>query len=107
MTAEGTADRADEARAGHRFGAESRHSTASRWRWVRSFLGNVASSVIAGPATWPPVDIVVVELSTGSVVRRWHDGGEEAAGLLRGLNDDLLTLSPDEFIEKWDLPADL
>ena len=57
------------------------------------------------PASWPPVDIVVVDLSTGFVVKRWHEGGDEAAGLLRISNDDLITMPRDEFIEKWDVPS--
>ena len=105
MAAEETPDLTDESRAGQFFSAESRHSTVSPLRKVRSFLANLVLSAFSGPATWPPVDIVLVDLSTGSVVRRWHEGGEEAAALLRILSDDLTTMRPDEFIEKWDVPA--
>ena len=92
-------------RAGHFFRAESRHSTLPLLRKVRSLVGNLVLSALTGPTTWPPVDIVVVDLSSGLVVRRWHEGGEEAAALLRVLSDDLVTMAPDEFIEKWDLPV--
>jgi hypothetical protein len=95
----------DETRAEHLFCAEPRHSTVSSWRKVQSFVVNLVSSAYFGPATWPPVDIVLVDLSTGEVVRRWHEGGGEAAELLRVLSDDLLTMAPDEFIEKWDVTA--
>ena len=95
----------DETRAERFFRAEPRHSTVSSWRKVRSFVGNLVSSAFFGPATWPPVDIVLVDLSTGLVVRRWHEGGGEAAELLRVLSDDLITMAPDEFIEKWDVLA--
>lgn len=105
MAAEESPDPIDEPRAGLFYRAESRHSTLSGWRKVRSFLSNVALSAFAGPATWPPVDIVLVDLSSGLVVRHWHEGGEEAAGLLRLLSDDLATLRPEEFIEKWDVPV--
>lgn len=105
MAAEETADPTDGSRAGQFFRAESRHSTLSPWRKVRSFLANLVFSAFAGPATWPPVDIVLVDLSSSLVVRRWHEGGEEAAGLLRVLTDDLTTMRPDEFIDKWDVPC--
>ena len=87
------------------FSAESRPSTVSPWRKMRSFLGNLMLSAFSGPASWPPVDIVLVDLSTGSVVRRWHEGGEEAARLLTLLSDDLATMRRDEFVQKWDVPA--
>ncbi len=103
MAAEETPDLTD--RAERFFRAESRHSTLSRLKKVRSFVRNLVLSALTGPSTWPPVDIVLVDLSTGLVVRRWHEGGEDAAGLLRLLSDDLATMAPDEFIEKWQLPA--
>ncbi len=103
MTAEETPDLTH--RAEHFFRAESRHSTVSRLRKVRSFVGNLVLSALTGPSTWPPVDIVLVDLSTDLVVQRWHEGGEQAAGLLRLLTDDLTTMTPDEFIEKWGFPA--
>ena len=105
MAAEDAPDRTDGSRAGQLFRVESRHSTLSLWRKGRSFLANLVLSAFSGPATWPPVDIVLVELSSSLVVRRWHEGGEEAAGLLRLLSDDLTTMRPDEFIEKWDVPV--
>jgi hypothetical protein len=95
----------DESRAVQFFRAESRHTSVSSGRKIRSFLANLAASALSGPVTWPPVDIVLVDLSTGLVVRRWHEGGEEAAGLLRLLNDDLSALRADEFIDKWDIPV--
>ena len=100
MAAEGTPD----TRADHLFRVESQPSTVSSLRKVRSFIANLVLSLFSGPATWPPVDVVLVELSTGVVVRRWHEGGEEAAGLLSVLSDDLATMAPDTFIEKWDVP---
>ena len=100
--AEDTADLANGSRAGQLFRAESRHSTLSPWRKVLSFLANL---VFSASATWPPVDIVLVNLSSSLVVRRWHEGGEEAACLLRLLTDDLTTMIPDEFIDKWDVPG--
>ena len=105
MATEETPELTDDSRAGQFFSADSRHSTVSPWRKVRSFLGNLMLSAFGGPASWPPVDIVLVDLSTGLVVKRWHEGGEEAAGLLRLLSDDLTTRPRDEFIEKWDVPA--
>jgi hypothetical protein len=105
MAAEETPDVTDETRAEHFFRAESQHSTVSLWRKVRSFIANLVSSSFSGPASWPPVDVVLVDLSTGLVVRRWHEGGEEAVGLLRVLSDDLTTMAPNDFIEKWDVPA--
>jgi len=105
MTAEESSDLTGETRAEDLFRAESRHSTVSSSRKIRSFVGNLVTSAFAGPATWPPVDIVLVEISTGLVVRRWHEGGEQAAALLALLNDDLITMAPEEFIEKWDVPA--
>jgi hypothetical protein len=51
------------------------------------------------------VDVVLVDVSTGLVLRRWHEGGDEAAGLLSVLTDDLMALTPEQFIEKWDFPA--
>ena len=105
MAAEETSDLTNDTRAEQCFRAESRHSTLSPWRKGGLFVSNLVSSVFTGSATWPPVDIVLVELSTGSVVRRWHEGGEEAAGLLRVLSDDLVTMAPDAFIDKWDLPV--
>lgn len=106
MAAEESADLTDGSRAGQFFQAESRHSTLSPWRKVRSFLANLMLSAFAGPATWPPVDIVLVDLSSSLVVRRWHAGGEEAAGLFRLLSDDLTSMHPTEFIDKWDVPVE-
>ena len=105
MAAEGTPHLTDESPAGQFFRAESRDSSVSPWRKVRSFLVNLVSSAFTGPATWPPVDIVLVDVSTGAVVRRWHEGGEDAAGLLNILRDDLSTMRADDFIQKWDVPA--
>ena len=106
MAPEETSYFTDETRAEHLFRAEQRHSTVSSWRKVRSFAGNLVSSAfLVEPTSWPPVDIVLVDLSTGLVVRRWHEGGGAAAELLRVLSDDLITMAPDEFIEKWDVPA--
>ncbi len=105
MAGDETPDLTAESRAGECFRVESRDSTVSPSRKVRSFLANLLLSALSGPTTWPPVDIVLVDLSTGFVVRRWHEGGEEAAGLLRVLNDDLITMPPEEFVEKWDVPA--
>lgn len=104
MAADETPDLTAESRAEEFFRVESRDSTVSRSRKVRSFLANLLLSALTGPTTWPPVDIVLVDLSTGFVARRWHEGGEEAAGLLRILSDDLITLPAKEFIEKWDVP---
>jgi hypothetical protein len=98
-------DSADESRAAHVFRAETRHSTVSTWRKLRSFVANLAASAFSGPVSWPPVDVVLVDIATGAVVRRWHEGGEEAAGLLRLLNDDLSAMGADEFIDKWDVPV--
>jgi hypothetical protein len=105
--ADDTNDLADEARAGQFFRVESQGSTISASRKVRSFLANLVSSAVqlTAPTTWPPVDIVLLELSTGLVVRRWHEGGEDAASLLMILNDDLITMRPEKFIEKWDVPV--
>ena len=106
MGTEQTPDLTDESRAGQFFSAESRHSTVSPWRKVRSFLGNLVSSAFTSAApSWPPVDIVLVDLSTGFVVKRWHEGGDAATALLGILSDDLTTMRRDEFIEKWDVPA--
>ena len=105
MAAEDTPDLTDETRAEHVFRAESRPSSVSPWRKLRSFVGNLALTAFSGPVTWPPVDVVVVDRSTGLVVRRWHEGGDEAATLLGVLRDDLSTMAPGEFIDKWDLPV--
>ncbi len=77
MAVEETPHLAEESRAGHFFRAQLRHSTYSPWRKVRSFLGNLVLSAFTGPGTWPPVDIVLVDLSTGLVVRRWQEGGKK------------------------------
>jgi hypothetical protein len=106
MAAEEAAFPTDGSEAGQRFRVESRHSTLSPWRKVRSFLVNLVSCAFAGPATWPPVDIVLVDLANSLVVRRWHEGGEQAAGLLGLLSDDLTTMRPDEFIDTWGVPVE-
>lgn len=104
MAADETPDLTAGSRAGEFFLVESRDSTVSPSQKIRTFLANLLLSALTGPTTWPPVDIVLVDLFTGFVVRRWHEGGEEAAGLLRILRDDLITMPAKEFIEKWDVP---
>ena len=54
---------------------------------VRSLAGNLLAAVTVGSTpTWPPVDVVVVDVSTNRTLRVWHEGGEEAATLMSVLN---------------------
>ena len=105
MAAQENPDGDEAMRAEQVFRAESRHSTLSPWRKGRSLVVNLVLSVFSGPASWPPVDIVLEDLATGRVVRRWHEGGDEAVSLLGILRDDLVTMTPDAFMAKWDVPV--
>jgi hypothetical protein len=71
---------------------------------MRSLPANLLSAVtVGGSASWPPVDVLVVDASTDRTVRVWHEGGSEAATLLQVLNDDLAAMELDDFLQKWDL----
>ena len=94
-----------EVRAADRFRVESRPSTISLSKKVRTFVLNLFSAAVTGPATWPPVDVVLIDESTKGVVKTWHEGGEEASRLVTVLEEDLVGMSLDDFVEKWDVPT--
>lgn len=69
--------------AASRLRVESRRPQISAGKWVRSLVGNLLAAVPVGiPPTWPPVDVIVVDVSTNRTPRVWHEGGEEAASLM-------------------------
>jgi hypothetical protein len=65
---------------------------------------NLFPAAFSGPATWPPVDVVLVDQSTEGIVKTWHEGGDEASVFMAVLKEDLVGMSLDDFVEKWDLP---
>lgn len=90
--------------AGHRLHVETRQSTISMSKRVRALAGNILLALITGPSSWPPVDVVLVDEPTGRTVKTWQEGGEGASLLVTVLKDDLMKMTLNEFVEKWDLP---
>jgi hypothetical protein len=92
----------DDMLAASSFGVESRRPKISAGKWVRSLAGNLLAAVTVGSTpTWPPVDVIVVDISTNRTLRVWHEGGEEAATLMSVLNEDLNSMRPEVFLEEW------
>lgn len=90
--------------AADRLHVDARPTTVSTSKRVRAFVGNLFLAVITGPSTWPPVDVVLVDESTGRALKTWHEGGAGASLLIEVLNEDLAKMTLDEFVEKWDVP---
>ena len=83
---------------------ESRRPKMSAGRWVRSLVGNLLGAVTLGiTPTWPPVDVIIVDVSTNRTLRVWHEGGEEGARLMSVLNADLNSMRLEVFLEEWGL----
>ncbi len=90
--------------AAHSLRVESRRPKISAGKWVRSLAGNLLAAVTVGSTpTWPPVDVIVVDVSTNRTLRVWHEGGEEAATLMSVLNEDLNSMRLEVFLEEWGL----
>ena len=75
--------RGDDMPAASSLRVESRRPQISAGKWVRSLVGNLLAAVTVGiTPTWPPVDVIVVDVSTNRTLRVWHEGGEGAASLM-------------------------
>jgi hypothetical protein len=68
----------------------------------------LVSNVLTGDVGGPSVGQVVVRhRGDGRAVMRLDAGGEEeAAGLVSHVREQLTTLSPEEFCERWNLDPD-
>ncbi len=88
------------------FRVETRRTTLSPGRWVRTFVANAATAALAlQTLNWPPTDVVVVDRMTGTDRRRWQEYGSGAALLVEQLNEDIGTMDLVAFAEKWDVPV--
>ncbi len=74
-------------------------------RQTGTFLvGNLLAAVTLGIApTWPPVDVIIVDVSTNRTLPVWREGGEEGATLMSVLNEDLNSMRLEVFLEEWGL----
>ena len=65
------------------------------------FLGALGDSI----DDWPPLRVSIVDLTTGAVVYREKGlmGSGDAAGIKRGIDQDLNSLSLDEFCERYEI----
>jgi hypothetical protein len=48
-------------------------------------------------------DVVIIEIATGHVLKRWNERGSEAVVLLNVLRKDLERLSLASFTQEWSL----
>ena len=92
-------------RAGERLRVEARPSSISGWRRTRSYVLNLLAALISGPVSWPPVDIVLIDLPTGRILKTWYEGGDDASIMLSVLNEELAEMPYGEFLEKWDISS--
>ena len=92
-------------RAGERLRVETRPSSISGWRRKKSHALNLLSAIFWGPVRWPPVDIVLIDLATGRILKTWYEGGDDAAIMLSVLNEELAEMTYGEFLEKWKVAA--
>jgi hypothetical protein len=92
--------------ASERFQVESRRTTLSVGRKVRTLVANLLAGGFAGlTLNWPPIDVVLLDSATGGVVKRWQEHGNGAAALMATLNEDLAGMTLDDFVKKWDIPT--
>ena len=71
---------------------------------MRSLVGDLLAAVtVESTPTWPPVDVIVVDVSTSRTLCVWHPVGEEAASLTSVLNEDLNSMRLEVFLEEWGL----
>ncbi len=99
----------DDQVAGGRLRAETRASSLSAGKRARSFAGNLLGELVnlGAAGSWPPVDVVLIDVATGRTVKTWHEGGADASVLLSVLQEDLAKMPYGEFVEKWDIPSAL
>jgi len=88
-----------------RFRVESRRTTLSLGRKARTLVANLLAAGFTGLSlNWPPIDVVLLDTATGRVVKRWQEHGNGAAELMTTISEDLDGMTPDDFVEKWDVP---
>ena len=100
-------------RAGEWLRVEIRPSSLSAGRRARSYLLHLLDQLFTGPhGITPRVDVVLVDMPTGRIVKTWHEGGKatvddvDDVSILRSvLEEELAEMSYGEFVEKWDLPS--
>lgn len=74
-------------------------------RLVWSFVRNMATAVL-GTANdqWPPVDVLITDLNSGTLVQTLSTMGKDEAGrLVHRIREDLDSLEVDEFVSEWGL----
>jgi hypothetical protein len=99
-------------RAGKWLRVEIRPSSLSARRRARSYLLHFLDQLFTGPhGVTPRVDVVLVDVPTGHIVKTWHEGGKATVDdvddvpiLLSVLQEELAEMSYREFVEKWDVP---
>ncbi len=99
-------------RAGEWLRVEIRPSSLSAGRRARSYLLHFLDQLFTGPhGITPRVDVVLVDVPTGRIVKTWHEGGkailedvDDVPILLSVLEEELAEMSYGEFVEKWEVP---